>query len=106
MKWKGWGEGNPTSKDILSQLADEYGTAARWMKAVQHLRERGQIEDSPRDIERLMGEAPDDIRAECEADIKDALMRYAWPHLRRMVVKGLPQWYKEQLLKRQFSENA
>ena len=97
-----WKESNPTSGDVLERLGSAYGTQARWMKAVQHLREAGQIQDDPRDIGLLMREIPEDINKECEDEIKAKLYEWAWPHLRRMVGRGFPEWYKEQLLKKQF----
>lgn len=99
-----WKESNPTQGDILERLAGSYNTQARWMKALQHLREAGQIEDSPRDIGTLMKEIPVDIDKECAEQIKEKLYEWAWPHLRRMVTRGFPEWYKEQLLKRQFEK--
>lgn len=97
-----WKAENPQSGDILDQLIQTYHSQARWMKGVQHLREAGKIEDSPRDIGALFQEIPEDIRKECEADIKEALFQWAWPKMSRGVMAGFPQWYKEQLLARQF----
>ncbi len=101
---KMWKADNPTAKDVISMLGDAYTTQARWMKAVQHLRESGRIEDSPRDISLLMAEVPNDVRRECEHEMRDRLFEHAWPHLRRLLVRGLPDWYKDQLLKRQFEQ--
>lgn len=101
---KAWRADNPSNKDILDRLGETFTTQARWMKAVQHLRERGELEQSPRDIAKLMTEVPTDVQKECEADIKDKLFEWAWPHLRRMVVRGVPEWYKNELLKAQFNE--
>jgi hypothetical protein len=99
---KEWKESNPGQGDILIKLADEYTTQARWMKALQHLREAGKIEDSPRDIGSVMKEIPEDVLRECEAEIKQKLFDWAWPSIQRMVTRGFPQWYKEELLKKQF----
>lgn len=98
---KEWKNSNPTQKDILMRLAAEYTTPARWQKAIMHLEERGVLEGSPRDIGALMKEVPDDILKECETEIKEKLFAFAWPHVRRMVTRGLPEWYKEELLKKQ-----
>ena len=98
-----WKSANPTQGDILQRLAEHYRTPARWQKAYQHLRESGQIEDSPRDIGLLMREVPPDVEKECEAEIKDKLYQWAWPHIRRGLTRGLPEWYKERLLERQFT---
>mgnify|MGYP001560058865 CR=1 FL=1 len=97
-----WKIANPTRGDLIEALGAKYHSAARWQKALQHLRDGGQIEDSPRDIALLMREVPLDVAKECEDDIKQALFDHAWPKIRRMLATGLPEWYKEQLLKRQF----
>ena len=44
-------------------------TPARWNKAIQHLRERGLLEDSPRDIGLILREIPEDVLKEDAADI-------------------------------------
>lgn len=101
---KTWRIDNPTKGDVLEQLGAAFTTQARWMKAVQHLRERGELEQSPRDIAKLMSEVPTDVQKECEDEIKDKLFQWAWPQLRRMVTRGVPEWYKNELLKAQFGQ--
>lgn len=97
-----WKEKNPGKKDILEILCSQYRTPARWQKAVQHLAEKGEIQEDPKDIGKLFPEVMSDLKAECEADIKDKLFAWAWPHLSRKVTAGLPEWYKERLLESQF----
>lgn len=97
-----WRKENPTPADIIDQIALDLKTPARWNKAIQHLTEAGTIEGSPRDIGALIKEVPADIEKECIDEIKERLYRFAWPHIRRKVVAGLPEWYKDELLKRQF----
>ena len=99
---KEWKASNPTQNDVIEHLASTLKTDARWHKAVHHLRERGILENSPHDIGLLMREVPLDIEKEEIDYIKDKLYEWAWPHLRRRVTGGLPEWYKEQLLQRQF----
>ena len=98
-----WKESNPKSGDILERLGADYTTQARWTKAVQHLTEAGKLEGSVKDMGTLMKEIPEDIEKECSDEIKEKLFQWAWPHLRRSVVRGVPEWYKELLLKKQFS---
>jgi hypothetical protein len=97
-----WKAANPTRSDIVERLIDTLRTPARWNKAVQHLRERGAIEDSPRDIGLLIKEAQEDIEKECMELIAEKLADWALPQIRRGVVRGLPEWYKDQLVARQF----
>lgn len=97
-----WKESNPNQGDILLKLGDSFNSQARWMKAIQHLKEQGKIEDSPRDIGMLIKEIPNDVEKECAEVIKEKLYEWAWPHIRRMVTRGFPEWYKEQLVKKQF----
>lgn len=97
-----WRKENPTPSDIVDQIAADLKTPARWNKAIQHLAETGKLEGSPRDIGALIKEVPADIEKECVDEIKERLFRFAWPHIRRRVTAGLPEWYKDQLLRRQF----
>jgi len=99
-----WKEANPNKKDIIDKLIEGLATPARWAKSVQHLREAGRLENSPRDISMLIKETQADILKEEEENIKDALWNYAKGHVMRGCVRGLPEYYKELLLKEQFND--
>ena len=101
-----WKAANPKSGDVVQMLIRQYQTPARWAKAIQHLREAGQLDDSPRDIGLLLREVPADIEQEATDAIKDKLFAWAWPQIRRGVCAGLPEWYKDRLLERQFAAPA
>lgn len=98
-----WKESNPRQGDILERLIESLRTPARWNKAIQHLREAGVLEDSPKDIGLMMKEVPQDVEKEEREFIASKLYEWAWPHIRRGVVRGLPEWYKERLVEQQFS---
>jgi hypothetical protein len=97
-----WKAANPSAGDVIQLLADRYKTPARWQKAVQHLREAGRLDGTPRDIGHLFREVPADILKECEDEIKAELFKWAWPKVQRIATAGLAEWYKEQLLVSQF----
>lgn len=99
-----WRERNPKQGDIITQLIARYRTPARWQKAVQHLRETGELENSPKDIGKLIAEAGKDLEAEEREEIKEYLWKWAWSNIRRGITGGLPEWYKEELLKSSFEE--
>lgn len=99
---KEWKASNPTQQDVTLRLVEELRTEARWQKAIQHLRERGQITGTPKDIGPLLKEVQGDTEAEEAAYVKDELYKHHWPHIRRMMTYGLPEWYKEQLAKSAF----
>ncbi len=99
---KAWGESNPSTKDIISRIGDEYRTPARWNKCIIHLREGGRLVDDVKDIGLVIKEIPEDVLKECEDEIKDKLFKYAWPHIRRTLHAGFPEYYKELLLKKSF----
>lgn len=101
-----WKAANPSKTDIVDRLIDTLRTPARWNKAIQHLREAGKLEESPRDIGNLMKEVQADIEKECSDLIAQKLAEWALPQIRRGVIRGLPEWYKEELLKRQFESAA
>ena len=97
-----WREANPNSTDIIMKIGLDYKTPARWSKAVQHLRDEGKLEDSPKDIGLLLKEVSVDVLKEEEEVIKEQLFKWAWPKISRIINSGLPDWYKEELMKKQF----
>lgn len=101
-----WKERNPGGRDILSLLGQKYRSEARWRKAIQHLRERGQLQQAPQDIGPLMREIQTDVYDECAAEIKDALFKWAWKSMTRVLTAGFPEWYKNELLQAQFEQGA
>ena len=100
-----WKDRNPTKLDMVDALIMQYRSHARYAKAVQHLREAGQLENQPRDIGKLIPEFMRDLREECEAEIKERLFSWAWPQISRATVSGLPAWYKDRLLQSQFQQS-
>jgi hypothetical protein len=99
---KVWKAENPNNGDVIERLIHDYHSQARWQKAVQHLREAGELLGEPRDIALLVREIPKDIEKECADEIKAKLWVWAWPKIQRGVMVGMPQWYKELLLASQF----
>ncbi len=99
---KEWKNSNPTGKDILGQIGDSLRTDARWEKSVQHLREQGKLTESPQDIGNLIKKVRDDLMKECQEVIAEQLMKWAMPHVLRVAMRGIPEWYKERLAKGQF----
>lgn len=98
-EWKGSGKPDPIER-ILNSL----NTEARFEKAVQHLRDEGQLSDSPADIGKLMVEVKTDTIAEEIDWIKDKLWEAYGPPIQRGVGRGLPEWYKGLLAERQFAD--
>lgn len=101
-----WKANNPSNKDVIDRLILELKTPARWNKAIQHLRENGNLTESPKDIGNLIKEVQVDIEKECTEYIKDKLFAQAINHIRRGVTGGLPEWYKEELMKLQFNRES
>lgn len=97
--WKGR---NPGKGDIIASLGETLRTTARWDKAIQHLKERGALQNAPQDIPNLLKEVKADVLAECGDLIREELFNYGWPHIQRIITRGLPEWYKEQLAASQF----
>jgi len=102
---KDWKARHPGGKDLVASIAEGLRTEARWSKAIQRMRDAGDITDSPKDIGPLMKDIHEDIKAECKAEIMEALFAWAWKsQLQRSCTAGFPQWYKEQLLLGAFDE--
>lgn len=83
--------------DYAAALASDFRTEARWRKSVEHLRDRGSLESSPRDIGALLKELQQDFEQECAEDVAWQL----WLHYRKTFLKhigrGFPEWYKAEL---------
>jgi len=99
---RSWKETNPTNGDIIQQIGSDYCTAARWNKAINHLREAGKIQDDVKDIGLIIKEVPADVFKECEEEMRDRLWKHAKPHITRQLTRGLAEFYKEKLLALQF----
>ncbi len=98
---KEWRSANPKNGDIVQMLVAALRTDARWEKAIQHLKEDGKYEGSPRDIGALIKILQQDIEEECEEYIKDALYTHFLPHIKRGVNAGFAEWYKRKLMEGQ-----
>ncbi len=103
---KEWKNSNPSTNDVIQKLILGLKTPARWNKAIQHIKERGELTQSPKDIGMLIKEVQFDIADECKEEIKDALYQFAIKHIQRGVVGGLPEWYKEELMRQQFQNRV
>ena len=99
-----WRERNPTGGDVIQGLITKLRTPARWEKAIQHLKEAGVLEVSPRDIGPLIKEVHMDVLSEQEDMIKKQLFAYAWNRISKGITAGLAEWYKERLAEKQFMD--
>jgi hypothetical protein len=98
-----WGASNPSRTDVVDRLIEELRQPTRWAKAVQHLEEAGELENSPRDIGKIFTAAKADLVEEEGEYIAMKLREWAMPKILRGATAGLAEWYKEQLVERQFS---
>jgi len=96
-----WGK-EFTTKGRWLTFVGSFNTEARWSKAVQRMAEISQLENSPRDIGKLIKSIQEDI----EAEEKENIQKFLWNENKREIfsraVKGFPEWYKEQLIKNSF----
>lgn len=91
-------------KWTVQKFIDGFKTQARWEKAYQHLRDEGEIEHQPRDIGKLMKYVQKDIVEEEKDSIKDELYKHFIKDIIRRSTSGLPEWYKEKLVKDNVSD--
>jgi hypothetical protein len=83
--------------DKLEDLVKFFHSPMRFEKAVQHLRDNGELQEDPRDIGLLFKEVASDFEAEEIDDVKEKL----WTMYRKKILKGvtvgLAEWYKARL---------
>ena len=71
---------------------------------VQHLEEAGKLSHEPKDIGLAVAELRKEIFEEDREDISNRLFREFAEQFYRGAFAGFPEWYKKQLLERQFAE--
>lgn len=91
-----------THKGKFELLKESFRTEARWNKAIQHLRDSGELENAPRDIGKLIKEIQNDITEEEKENIKEFLWNEYSKEILGYAIKGFPEFYKEYLLKENF----
>jgi len=96
-----WGKDH-TAGGRWQTFKESFKTEARWEKSIQHLKEKGELENSPRDIGKLIKEIKNDIAEEEKENIKDFLWKEFGDEVLRGSTKGFPEYYKERLLKKSF----
>ncbi len=94
---KSWKVRNPGQGDFVRTLTAGFATEARWMKAVQHLREAGELEGIPQDIPQVMREIVRDVEDDLREEVMNALYTHFWPQIRRGLTKGAAKFYKRLL---------
>jgi hypothetical protein len=88
-----------SGKSKVEELALSLKSEARWEKAILHLKEAGELLQEPKDIGGLIKEVHQDIIDEDLDAIKEDLWRIYRKDIMKASVLGLPEWYKEKLLK-------
>ena len=101
---RGWSKEN-TGKGKWQTFVDGYKTEARWQKAIQHLAEKGELTNSPKDIGALIKEIHRDIVEEEKQEIMNFLWREFSGEVLRKAIGGFPEWYKQQLAAKSFEGN-
>jgi hypothetical protein len=103
---KNWEPDRAQKVDLLERIVECVSTPVRWEKAIQHMREDGALTDSPADIGGLMKRVMTDVEVESIDEIKQMLWEAYRKEVVRMSAKGVPQWYKERLLKSAFGGDS
>ena len=85
-------------KASLQDYIDGFCNENRWKKAIFHLKEKGELEQSPRDIGKLIAEIQNDLKTEEIDNIKDVLYKHFIGDITRRAIRGFPEWYKEILI--------
>lgn len=100
-----WKKDNPTKRDVIETLIESLRTEARWEKAVQHMRERGDLQNAPQDIGPLLKELQQDVLAEEAEWVAAKLTEAFMQDILRGVTRGFPEWYKIRIVESQFKED-
>ena len=88
--------GKPKGGNELDALKASVATEARWRKAVQHLKESGDLKGFDSDIPLLIREIMTDLKAEEESTIKEELYRLFGKEVIKASVNGFVPWYQKE----------
>jgi len=94
-----------SGRDKVQDFIDSFRTEARWEKTISHLRDNGQLENSPRDIGKLIVECEKDLFEEETENIKLGLFRLFKDQIKRKSIAGMPEWYKDKLAEGAFDKD-
>jgi len=100
-----WGK-EETGSSRIDVFMKSFRTEARWEKAVQHLAEKGELVNEPKDIGVLFKEIHTDIQEEEKENIKNFLWQEYKDQIKRTACAGFPEWYKKRLVERNFSTES
>jgi hypothetical protein len=89
--WKGKGAG------AWGIFCEQYKNENLWLKAVQRMRDAGELLGEPKDIGQLLGEIHRDIEDEHKDDILEFLWKTKGKELKRVACHGAAEWYKRAL---------
>jgi len=95
-----WKDAKP--KGQLEQFMEGFKSEARIEKAYQHLRDAGCLENTLRDIPKIIVEIQRDIAEEESEYIKQHLYKCYIGDINRIAVRGVAEWLKAKLLEKTF----
>lgn len=96
---KGQKHERSTQVPPVVELSERYRTEARWRKAIQHLKDEDKLENSTKDIGKLVEELKRDILEEETNNIKNELFDIYIKDILKRAVDGFAQFYKAELRK-------
>jgi hypothetical protein len=82
---------------FATNLGAAFATEARFNKAVQHLRDNGELSGSMKDVGPLMKELSRDLLEEYGDEFKEQLLEHYRKTIVKAASKGFPEWYAAQL---------
>lgn len=101
-----WKKRHPSQGDIVSLVVEQFGSEARWRKAIQHLEEAGELKREPADIGPLLKEINDDVLNELADEMGRMMVKHFWKDISRGMTRGFPEWYKQQLAEAALTKEA
>lgn len=85
-------------KGNLNSFLKSFKSIPRWEKAIQFLKEKGELTQSPKDIGPLIKRIQKDVSEEETENIKNELLKVYLDDILRISIHGFPDFYKAKLL--------
>lgn len=100
LEWKAQKPGS-----VIEQIIASFNKENIWQKAIQHAKEDGILLNEPKDIGYLIGAIKRDFHDEQGEAIKKKIFREFYADIERGIMRGFPEWYKNQLLEKALETN-
>jgi len=97
---------NPQGKDVANTIGNALASEGRFLKAVQTMRDNGELTGEPKDIGPLLKWLQQDLEEEKAEEVKELLWKGYRKTIQACATRGFAEWYKARLVEEMIDDNG